>query len=317
MESSNNISFVALQSGRAFIGTYDNVVGFCSATISFYADTTTTITLFQSQNKTADYGTVFNTVANTQFIQNVNLSAPYAYFIVRNNSVNDQTVLRFTVIYNMPYAPSSGGGVGTDVNISATNGNYLTSNGTGALDVQIKNTGLNPVPVSNAVLDGCVASNQVAVDVKATVPIPIQGAIAGGFLNLTASSQGSYTMLDVSTLIKNTGYVNQATAFLANVINENVFNIGSIGMKQVSLFGRVVDWNLVPVGTTANLYIFYSIDAGSGIYRTSLGAIQFTKVASPTTYEYDFSRDWATGAKILYLMCDQTIDIDVAYSFSS
>lgn len=129
MESTNNISFVALQSGRAFIGTYDNVVGFCSATISFYADTTTTITLFQSQNKTADYGTVFNTVANTQFIQNVNLSAPYAYFIVRNNSVNDQTVLRFTVIYNMPYAPSSGGGVGTDVNILSQEADLATQTG--------------------------------------------------------------------------------------------------------------------------------------------------------------------------------------------
>jgi hypothetical protein len=318
MESFNNNTLSPLGANKTYIGTYDNTVEFATAKISLIADTDMEIIAYQSQNRITTYETTYQTTAGTQFEQYLTLSAPFLYFTCRNKSATAQTLLNFTVIYSTTQVSLSGG-VSSDVNISASNGDALTSNGLGALDVMIKNTVGDTIPVSDAVLDACIntTTNRVAVNVEATVPTPIQAIISDAPVNLTASTQGVYTMLDVSTLIKNTGLVNQATQFVANVINDFVYNIGSIGMKQVSLFGKVVDWKAVADGTTANLYIFYSIDAGTGIYRTSLGPISFTKVASPTTYEYDFSRDWATGVKILYLMCDQTIDIDIGYSFSS
>lgn len=317
MESINNYTLNPLGANKTYIGSYDSVAEFATAKISLIANTDMEIIASQSQNRTSTYTTTYQTTANTQFENYLTLSAPFVYFTCRNKSGSAQTLLNFTVIYSTTQVSSSGGGTGSDVNISASNGDFITTNGSGALDVVIKNTVLNTIPVSDAALDACIVSDQVAVNVKTMVPTPIQAIVEDAPENLTATAQGTYRMLDVSTLIKNTGFVNSSTEFVANVINDNVFNVGSIGLKQVSLFGRVVDWKSVADGTVANLYIFYSIDGGSGIFRTSLGPISFTKVASPSTYEYDFSRDWTTGVKILYLMCDQTIDIDVGYSFSS
>lgn len=114
MESTNNISFIPLQSGRAFIGTYDTVSAYASAVLSLFADTACEIYMYQSQNKTGTYVSTYTTVGGTQFVQEVSLSAPYVYFVVRNTSAFNQTKMSFTVIYKTAYA---GAGVSADVNI--------------------------------------------------------------------------------------------------------------------------------------------------------------------------------------------------------
>ena len=317
-ESFNNFSVGSpLGGNKTYIGTYDQVTNFTTAKISIVASTNMEIIAYQSQDRIQTFSTTYQYTASSQANFYLQLTASSVYFTCRNTSSSQQTLFNFTVIYTSTQVNGVSSTPSSNVNISASNGDALYSNGSGALDVMIKNTVLNTIPVSDTALDACIVSDQVAVNVKATVATPIQAIVSDAPENLTATPLGIYRMLDVSTLIKNTGWVNSSTQFVANVINENVLNIGSVGMKQVSLFGRVVDWKSVADGTVANLYIFYSFDGGSGIFRTSLGPISFTKVASPSTYEYDFSRDWATGVKILYLMCDQTIDIDVGYSLSS
>ena len=160
--------------------------------------------------------------------------------------------------------------------------------------------------------------DQVAVDVKASVPIPIQAGFDGGFQNLTATSQGTYMMLDVSSLNKVSGYVNEALPFVENVIKLDAYiQLGEVNKKQICLFGKIASWGSVADGQTANLYIFYGNNDGSLIYQSSLGPIQFTKVASPSLYEYDFSRDWCSSVSRVYLMCDKTVDLDIGYSVSS
>lgn len=100
MESSYNRTFTPLQSGRVYIGSYDTVTKYPTASISLLSSTTCEIIVYQSQNKIDTYQTVFSTVANTQFTTNVELTSPYVYFTVRNSDVAvDQTHLSFTVIY--------------------------------------------------------------------------------------------------------------------------------------------------------------------------------------------------------------------------
>ena len=130
MESINNRNFIPLLSGRIYIGEYDNVTSFSSATISMNADTNCEIIAYQSQNKSNTYTKTWNTAANHQFTSEYQLTAPYVYFTVRNTSGSNQTVMAFTVIYR-----NVNGTISTLSNISDTNGNPILSTN-GLLQVQ-------------------------------------------------------------------------------------------------------------------------------------------------------------------------------------
>ena len=145
MESTNNRSFIPLGVGNAYIGTFDSVATYTSAVISLFSDQPCLITLYQSQNKTTEYTTAYTSSASAQFTQTVNLTAPFCYFVVRNQGSSAQTVLNFTVIYNSNYSITGGGGPTTNVNISDSNGNALNST-SGALNTYLTNT--SPIAVS-------------------------------------------------------------------------------------------------------------------------------------------------------------------------
>ena len=209
------------------------------------------------------------------------------------------------------------GGSNLPVNINSGAGVALTET-MGALNVNVSNPVGSEIPVSDTVLDACITEDKVAVNVEVIVPIQIQASVDTTPTNLSASVQGSYTSLDVSSLVKVSGFVNEALPFIADVIKTDAYiSLGVVNKKQICLFGKVVDWKAYTDGTVANLYIFYANADGSLIYQSSLGAIAFTKVASPSTYQYDFSRDWCSSVSRVYLMCDKTIDIDIGYSVSS
>ena len=196
-----------------------------------------------------------------------------------------------------------------NTNIYASNGNSITAE-------------MGVLSVADYNLNQCITSNQVGVNVKESVPIQLQSKVYAEPepipTDLTATAQGIAVSLDVSSLNKVSGYVNEALLFTANEIRTDAYiSLGSVSKKQICLFGTVSSWEDVSNGETANLYIFYSNNDGSLIYQTSLGAISFTKVASPTTYQYNFSRDWCSSASRVYLMCDKTISIDLGYSVSS
>ena len=100
-ESSNNRSFIPLLANRVYIGTYDNAVPYASATISLLSDTTNEIVVYQSQNKVQQNVTSYTTVGGVQFTKQIDLTEPFVYFTVRNNSGIDQTLMAFTVIYRI------------------------------------------------------------------------------------------------------------------------------------------------------------------------------------------------------------------------
>ena len=100
-ESINNRSFVPLLANRVYIGSYDTVSAYCSATISCLADVNTEIVCYQSQNKIQQSTTTYASHAGVQFKQELQLTNPFVEFTVRNTSGTDGTLLAFTVIYRV------------------------------------------------------------------------------------------------------------------------------------------------------------------------------------------------------------------------
>ena len=133
-ESVNNRTFIPLQAGRVFIGTYDTVIPFSTAVVSCLSDTDCVISAFQSQNKVQSYQQTFNVVAGVQFTTQIQISNPYLYFTVRNSTANNGTQLSFTVIYHETQIVSSSGSGGNS-NIFDSTGQPIVSTD-GKLQVQ-------------------------------------------------------------------------------------------------------------------------------------------------------------------------------------
>ena len=216
MESTNNLSFTPLEAGRAYIGTYDSVAAYGSANISVFADTDCQIFMYQSQNKTITYVTTYTSSANTQFTQSVALTAPYVYFVVRNSTATNQTVLNFTVIYRAT-APSTSS-LPTNVNIVSQSAGLALNSTLVSIDSKL-DAGLN-VSVQNSSINTVNVNGNTCVIFHDGV-LPVGKA------------------------------------------NAMYFQVGSIGYKQVSLFGNVS--SLAGGTTPLNLTIAYSQD-GSACY---------------------------------------------------
>jgi hypothetical protein len=136
-ESVNNRTFIPLQAGRVFIGTYDTVIPFSTAVVSCLSDTECVISAFQSQNKVQTSQQTFNVQAGVRFTTQIQISNPYLYFTVRNSSgAINGTQLSFTVIYHETQIVSSSFGVNS--NIFDSNGDPIVSSG-GNLQVQVMN----------------------------------------------------------------------------------------------------------------------------------------------------------------------------------
>lgn len=215
MESSFNRTFTPLQSGRVYIGTYDTITLYPTASISLLSDTTCEIIVYQSQNKIDTYQTVFTTTANTQFTTQLTLTAPYVYLTVRNSSVSDQTHLSMTVIYRnnqvLDYfsrvtVPSGSDysdylfwnnstnawEVGsTEIHIGKNSG--LTSQGTNAISIGNVSGGLGQGTNSVAIGYGCgtgQGDNSIAIGSGAGSDTQLTNSIAIGN-GAGANSQGS------------------------------------------------------------------------------------------------------------------------------
>lgn len=135
MESVNNKTFTPLQVGRAYIGTYEKVDAYSSCVFSIISDQDCLITMYQSQNKTNEYSVSYSyTTPNMQYTMPVQLTAPYVYFVVRNEGNVAQTKLNFTVIYKTAYTQA---GSGANSNIFDSTGNNLLSDGSGNLGVKL------------------------------------------------------------------------------------------------------------------------------------------------------------------------------------
>jgi hypothetical protein len=161
MESQINKSFVPLESGRAYVGTYEDVSEYGACIVSLYSDKVNTITIHQSQNMNLEYTQTFTTVANTQFTQNIELTSPFVYFTVRNASSTTETVMAFTVLYKVNFQQTIGttrqsnqvwnnasvvtGGVSSILNLDSTVSQnvsvYGNSNLVGKLTVQFSADG--------------------------------------------------------------------------------------------------------------------------------------------------------------------------------
>jgi hypothetical protein len=178
MESVNNKSFTPLEAGRAYIGLSDRVESYSSCVVSLISDQPCVITMYQSQNKTLEYvETYAYTDVGNQYIQDILLSAPFVYFTVRNQGVQSQTYLQFTVIYKTAYPPST---FGESVNISDSNGANLLSDGSGNLGMKLNainstlqfNNGLRtyivnadlPVSITSQRISGKVWNSAVVED---------------------------------------------------------------------------------------------------------------------------------------------------------
>ena len=166
------------------------------------------------------------------------------------------------------------------------------------------------VAVADAVLDGCVVDSKVAV-----ADAVLDGCVVDSKVQVEVVNAPS---VSASITDGKTGYNNGSIAFTTGVLSEAIIN--SSAYKQISFFGSIdqtdMNWGSITDGTTVNLYIHYSQD-GTNFYRSSLGAIQFTKVASPAAYQYDFSRDWATAAPYIGFMTDASFSVFFNYELSA
>jgi len=199
MESTNNISFIPLQAGRAYIGTYDTVSSYASAVISLFADTDCEIFMYQSQNKTGTYLNTYNSTGGTQFTQNVPLSAPYVYFVVRNTTGTNQTSLSFTVIYKTAYAQSS---VGSAVSIVSQSAGLALDSSLFTINNTLKGKGNYTLWNSVSVENGDTSA--IASSVYATRVLSIFGnASDTATLTLQLSIDGSTFYSTQSTITVN------------------------------------------------------------------------------------------------------------------
>ena len=187
-----------------------------------------------------------------------------------------------------------------NANIFASNGDSITAE-------------MGVLSVSDATLDACIASNQVGVNVQASVPIQIQGE-NGGSQNITATAFDAVQALNVfqsrlantSAIWANQTFTAEAGGGLGRAYRLSSIQVGDKGLKQVSIFGNV---SALAGGTAPlNLTIVYSQD-NSIFVDTSLGAINFTAVG-------DFSRDWTTSANFVRIYADTAATATIWYSVS-
>ena len=140
-ESTNNSTFVPLGSERIFIGTYDSTVAYNTAKLSLLSDQACEIIVYTSQNKTHTSATQLTTVANTQYIEYIQLASPYMYCTVRNKGSSAQTVLNFTTLYSVSQTQEPSSGNNSNVNIFDSSGGIINSEDF-SLNVRITNTPL-------------------------------------------------------------------------------------------------------------------------------------------------------------------------------
>jgi hypothetical protein len=124
MDSALNSTNIPLNAGGVFIGQFENIL-LPTATISLIADTTTQIDIYQSINKIQVNHTTFLTQANQYFEANITLTQPYVYFSVRNNSMTNQSLLNFSVIYKNAWISRN---TGSSSLTFTSNGSYCVSN---------------------------------------------------------------------------------------------------------------------------------------------------------------------------------------------
>ena len=334
MESTNNISFVPLQTGRAFIGTYDTITQYASAVISLFSDTACEIYMYQSQNKTGTYVSTYNSVAGTQFVQEVQLTAPYVYFVVRNDSIANQTKLSFTVIYKTAYAGANF--VTSNVNLNQVGGSDIS------LGQKYKTQSLPVVIASDDVVNigGTVSLasgtsvgiiGNVVCDIASGSTVNIEGGNStavsvDGDVGISAILLGTKTALSASSLVGgdvalqvyqsgwgrnsdrwyNGTFVASSGGGLGKQYILSQIQVGNLGHKQISIYGTV---SALEGGTTPlNLTIVYS-ENNTDWYDASLGVINFTTIG-------DFSRDWTTSANFVSIYADTPATVKIFYSTS-
>jgi len=198
-----------------------------------------------------------------------------------------------------------------NVNINASNGDALLDT-MGALNVQVQNASL---AVTEASLDACIASNQVAVNVAQSVAVPIQGLVGSTYTPITATSSGGYTYLNVfqsglgqASAMWQNGVLTDASGGGLGVLHPlGAIQVGALGFKQISIYGHVVA--LADGSPPLNLTIVYSQD-GSNWVTTSLGNITLTAPGN------DFSRDWTTAATYVSVYGDTAANVQLWYSVS-
>lgn len=260
MESQNNKSFVPLQPNRSFIGAFDEVEAFSSAVVSLFADTNCTITMYQSQNKTIEYTTAYNTTANTQFTQTIDLSAPFVYFTVRNESTTvTQAVLNFTVIYKTAYAVGGGGGA-SNVNIFDSTGNSIVSASGSvqtklmAIDSSLQTAGALKVNVENTSILATSTRVQTLAWAGASVA-------DGGFSSIIDMSSNNRTVLSSYGETDDAGtftvqFSPDGTVFYDSQYSYEVTGAGAYGFSiPISVSYARLKWTTLSPSATITAYL--------------------------------------------------------------
>jgi hypothetical protein len=153
--SANNFSNTPLGAEKAYIGTYDSVLQYGSATITLNTDTDCELIIYQSADKVSTISEVVP-ITSFPYTSIISLAQPYVYFTVRNTTSTDQTTFLFTVIYRSGvYVPDGTGLASTKIFDSAGNSLDSTSN---ALDVYVQNQISTPSSKTTQVWNSAVVS---------------------------------------------------------------------------------------------------------------------------------------------------------------
>lgn len=103
MLSVNNRTTIPLSSGKDYVGKPDKVLNYNIASISLYADTTTQIKVYESNDLSIYKSYDIQVEANIKFNQAITPRYQYVYFVVINNSQFNQTHLDFDVLYKTEF----------------------------------------------------------------------------------------------------------------------------------------------------------------------------------------------------------------------
>jgi len=195
---------VPLGAERIYLGTWDSVLQYLTASITLTASTNCEIIAYQSIDKLNQIPTVYEVASGHTFNMNLPIRYPYIYFTVRNTTANTQTQFNFEVIYrSVPVAND----VNSNVNINDSNGNPIQSTG-GLLQVQdvaTENTltaianGLSQeggLPVS--IVDTVVSNHGLNVALFDSTGVPFTQSHTVGALdiNIASVSAGALSIQD-------------------------------------------------------------------------------------------------------------------------
>lgn len=250
LRSMNNFSLTPLQSERIYLGTWDSVLQYLTASVTLTASTDCEIIAYQSIDKLNQISTVYEAPsAHGTFSVNIPIQYPYIYFTVRNTTANTQTQFNFEVIYrSVPVANL----VNTSVDINDSNGNpILSSSGVLLVADTVAETSLASIVSGLAGTLNVAVTNTVVVETDSNS------------LAVTVGNFPSSQPVSIDNVVANNNCLN--TALYDSTGTPLTATSGSLNVLTQSGLG--LDASLQTIITNTQTLINQSLSVGGALWN--------------------------------------------------